>query len=239
MRPSHRFRLAYRPGMTLIAEDVLLLLLHDDKGRPVASHVPTVLGGALLVELALAGTVEVAERTGVWRSAKVRTTSAPPPADPLLARAHRTVADRQRSAQDLVGRLGKGAVDELAERLAGRGILRREQGRMLGLVPVTRWPTADPSREEEVRRELTAVLVQGAEPSQRTAAIVGLLAAAGQAHKVVDHQGLGAGAVKKRAKQVADGDWAAKAVKDAIAAANAAVNAGIVAATAGVAASGG
>ena len=41
--------------------------------------------------------------------------------------------------------------------------------------------------------------------------------------------------VKKRAKQVADGQWAAKAVKDAIAAATAATMAAMTAATAGAA----
>ena len=56
------------------------------------------------------------------------------------------------------------------------------------------------------------------------------------AHKVVDREGLSGGQVKKRAKEVADGDWAAKAVKDAIAAAQAAVTAAVVATTASTAA---
>ncbi len=59
------------------------------------------------------------------------------------------------------------------------------------------------------------------------------------AHKVVDREGLPARQLKSRAKEVADGDWAAKAVKDAIAAAQAAVAAATVAATASAAATSG
>ena len=68
-----------------------------------------------------------------------------------------------------------------------------------------------------------------------TAALVALLAAIDRAHKVVDHEGLSSREVRRRAKQIAEGAWAAKAVRDAIAAATAAT-AGAVAATAGAAA---
>jgi hypothetical protein len=48
---------------------------------------------------------------------------------------------------------------------------------------------------------------------------------------VVDREGLPARELKKRAKEIAEGDWAAKAVRDAVSAAQAAVAAGAVAAT--------
>lgn len=75
------------------------------------------------------------------------------------------------------------------------------------------------------------VLVEGADPDPRTGALVALLHAVDRAHKTVPHEGLGAGQVRERAKQVAEGDWAAKAVQDAIAAAMAATMAAVTAAT--------
>lgn len=217
---------------TLIAEDLLLLLLDDDNGKLTLTAYPqTVLGGALLVELATTGSVEVEEKTSLWRSAKVRPTGELP-ADPVLRTAYDVVAAKPRSAQDLVDRLGKGAKEQLAARLADRGILERRDDRILGVFPRTRWPAADTSHEREVRQRLDAVLVVGVEPDERTGALVALLSAIDKPHKVVDHRGLSAGEVRKRAKRIAEGDWAAKAVRDAIAASTAAVTAAVTASAA-------
>ena len=50
---------------TLIAEDLVLLLLDDESGKLTnTSHLDTGIGGALLVELALAETVTVVEGIG-------------------------------------------------------------------------------------------------------------------------------------------------------------------------------
>jgi len=216
---------------TLIADDLLLLLLDDEKGTPTSSYLDTVLGGALLLELALAEAVDVREKTSIWSSAKVVARPGAAVDDPVLQDALATVAERERSASDLVGRLGKGAKDVLAERLAERGVLARHDDRVLGLFPRTRWLPADAAHEQELRRALTAVLVQGAEPDQRTGALAALLSAVDKAPAAVDHPGVPAREVRRRAKQVAEGAWAAKAVQDAIAASTAAIMAGVTAAT--------
>jgi hypothetical protein len=120
----------------------------------------------------------------------------------------------------------------LCERLAASGLLQRQDGRVLGLFPRTRWLAADTAHEVEVRRRLTAVLVQGIEPDPRTGALVALLASVDKAPASVDHDGIPKRDVRWRAKEVAEGAWAADAVKDAIAASTAAVMAGVTAATA-------
>ena len=114
--------------------------------------------------------------------------------------------------------------------MAERGILERKESRLFGLLPRTRWPAVDRTHEQEVRRTLESVLVQYTTPDDRTGVLVAVLAAIDKAHKVV--HGLSNREVKKRAKEVADGDWAAKAVKDAIAETYTAI-AAVVAATAG------
>lgn len=221
--------------MTLIAEDLLLLLLDDVKGTVSAwGGTDAVLGGAVLAELAVAGLVTVEEKKSAWRTAKVHAAGSPPAdLDPVLAEALATIAEKERSASDLVGRIGKGLEERLATGLAERGVLERKEGKVLGLFPRTTWPAADTAREDEVRAAITACLVHGATPDERTGALVALLAAIDQAHHAVTP---GTEARKKdlesRAKEIADGQWAAKAVKDAVDAATAAMVGAVVASTA-------
>ena len=227
--------------MTSLAEDLLLLLLDDERGTLPGQHCDLALGGAVLADLALHGAVTVPGKTRVWRTARVRAVPGAAPDDPVLRDALALVARRERSAEDLVRRIGRGPrprlVDRLGDRLAEQGILRRVDERVWGLVPRTRWPVLETAHEERLRRALTATLVSGAEPDQRTAALVGLLAAVNRAHRSVDHDGLSNREVRQRARQVAEGDWAAKAVRDAVraatAAASAAASGGAVAAGSG------
>lgn len=198
--------------MTLIAEDLLLLLLDDDSGKLTGTYYPdTLLGGALLVELALTGAVEV--RAG----ATVVATGAPPQ-DPQLRAAYDVVAAEPRPAPDLLDQLGEQAHRPLADRLVERGILERVDGKVLGLFRTTRWPTADAAHEREVRRALSTAVVRGVTPDARTAALVALLSAADAVHRVVDHEGLPARELRERARAIAEGAWAAQAVQDAISA---------------------
>jgi hypothetical protein len=223
---------------TLIAEDLLLLLLEDDTGKLTNStHLDVGIGGALLVELALAGSVGVVKGSGIWARSKVIPTG-PAPSDPVLAEAMGLVSQQERSAQDLVSRLGRRRRDPLLEGLAAKGILERRQDKVMGLFPRTRWPSVDSLHEADVRRQLGDALVRGVQPRERTAALIALLSALGLAHKVVDREGMSAGEVKSRAKVIAEGDWAARAVRDAVVAAQAAVTAGVMVATTAGATSG-
>ena len=221
--------------MTLIAEDLLLLLLDDRKGTVSTwGKTDAVLGGAVLAELAVTGLVTVDEHKSIWRTDKVHAAeSAPADLDPVLADALSEIAAKDRKASTLVTRIGKGLEARLAAGLAERGILERKDGKLLGLFPRTTWPTADSSHEDDVRRTLTACLVDGAQPDERTGALIALLAAIDQAHSAVT---AGTTAKKKElekaAKQIAEGQWAAKAVKDAVDAATAAMVGAVVASTA-------
>ncbi|GGD16561.1 GOLPH3/VPS74 family protein [Nocardioides daphniae] len=227
---------------TLIAEDLLLLLMDDEKGRlAAASYAQPLFGGALLAELALDGAVEVEEKRGMWHTAKVHAVH--PPAggaapDPLLARAWEVVAEKPRTAQGLVDRLGRGVRKELQDRLVARGILERRETKILGLFPSTTWPAVDVQHEQQVRASLRDCLVIGLMPTPRTAALVALLAAVDQAYKVLapgdltSQRGeLSPREVKRRAKAITEGDWAAKAVRDAVAASQAAISTAVMVST--------
>lgn len=222
---------------TLIAEDLLLLLLDDEKGTLAQSDkIQPVLGGALLVELALAERIEVTEKAHSWSTAKVQVIDGPAPDDPLLVAAIAQVDEKPRSAQDLVNRLGKGTKERLLARLEERGLVHPVKGTVLGVFRRTTWPAADRTHEDAVRRLIQGPLVNGTSADARTSALISLLHAIGHAHKVVDRGDVPAREIKARAKEIAEGDWAAKAVKDAVVAAQAAMAAAMVAISSGAAA---
>ncbi len=207
--------------MTLIAEDLLLLLLDDQSGKPNTGHLDLALGGAVLVDLALDGLVEVASHGSLLGSAKLRRAPGAMAGDRILAGALAAVAENK-PAQKLVVRVGKGLLDPLAERQRRRGVLDRREEKVLGLVTRTRWPSRDPSRKEAIRRGLVVILVQGGRPDARSAALIGLLLAVHRLHRTVSHPDASARSVKKRAKEVAEESWASPTIKDAVAVATAA-----------------
>lgn len=223
---------------TLIAEDVLLMLL-DDSGAFVSSdNRKPALAGAVLAELALTGAVEIETEKGLWKRTKVVVEDPTMVTDPVLVEALGDIDVKKRTAQDLVNRLGKELPDQLCARLVERGVLRREDSKMLGLIPRTRWPLADARYKSALRASLHRALIEGEDPDERTATVIAVLVAAEVLPKVVDRGSMSKKELKKRADTIAEGGWATEAVRKAIQAAQAAVMAGITAATAGAAAAG-
>lgn len=208
----------------LIAEDLLLLLLDDEKGTTpglwVDIRVP--LGAAVLAELALDAAVDLAPKTSAWSTPRVRATGTPVD-DDVLADALRIVGEKPRTAVDLAGRVGDGLKTRLAERLAARGLLERHDDRVLGLFSRTRWPALASTREAEVRSRLTELVTQGAVADPRTVALAGILHALDRLTPTLGLKGAAARDAKRRVKALAEADWAAKAVRDAVSAAVSAV----------------
>jgi hypothetical protein len=152
--------------------------------------------------------------------------------DEVLAGALAIVAEKPRSADDLASRVGKDLKERLGDRLVAQGVLERRDARVLGLFPRTRWPARSVTREAEVRRRLEDVVVRGAAPDERTAALAGILQALDRLAPTLGLTGAEARDAKRRVKELAEGDWAAKVVRDAVQAAIvAATTAGSVAAT--------
>lgn len=218
---------------TLIAEDVLLLVL-DRSGAftPSSEKRKPALAGAVLAELALVGAVEIETEGGLWKRTAVVVANRAAVSDPLLLGALDVIAEKKRSPKDVVNRLGRRLPEQLSSRLADRGILRRDESRILGVFPRTRWPAADSGPGDALRADVRRVLLEGGQPDARIATLIAVLAAADILHKVL---GLGSRSkreLKQRAEEIAAGGWATEAVRKAIEAAQAAVMAGITAATA-------
>jgi hypothetical protein len=88
-----------------------------------------------------------------------------------------------------------------------------ERPRLLGVLPVTTWPAADPGPGKELRGRVAAVLRDGAQADQHLALLISLVHAVKAEHKIVE------GArrqLRARAAEVAEGDWAGQAVCKAV-----------------------
>jgi len=216
----------------LIAEDLLLLLTDDATGKLVlpGAQVDVALGGANLIELTLA------KRVGLDDRSRVVVVDASSAGDPILDGALEIIGGRQgKKPKAVVEALGKNLRTTLYRRLVGEGVLRAEEKKVLGMFPVHRWPTARAEHEEQVRAELTQVLVQRTTPDSRTAALVALLHALKAEQRVVDPEehGLTRKELQTRAKEISTGDWASEAVRQAIDAMQAALAASAAAASTG------
>jgi hypothetical protein len=219
----------------LLAEDLLLLLTDDDTGRLLvsASEADVALGGARLIELTIEGRVDLTGE-GEGRKGRLVVPDRTRLDDPLLDEALDVVAAREGKKPDTVVQpLGKKLRDRLYLRLAEQGVLRSERGKVLGVFPTQRWPTADAAHERQLRVELEQALLTGLQPRERVAALVSLLHALRAVHKVVrpkDH-GLSKRDLDRRAKEIAEGDWGSAAVRKAVDAMTAATTAAVAAAT--------
>jgi Golgi phosphoprotein 3 (GPP34) len=207
----------------LIAEDLLLLLLltDDRTGKLVApsNQVDVALGGALLIELALAQRVEITAESGTVRKGRLIVTDTSPTSDGLLDEALTKLAARQgKKPKDVVAALGKGLRGRLQTRLAEGGLLREESGKMLGIFPSHHWPATDAAHENSVRVALIDALRAGATDGDRVGALISLLHALKRVEKVVDPNTVGVTKreLKANAKQIAEGNWASEAVRGAI-----------------------
>ena len=205
----------------LLAEDLLLLVTDDASGRlsAPADRVNAGLGGANLVELTLRNKVDLTGEQDPGRPGRIIVRDPSPPGDAILDTALQTVTAYQGKRPSTVIRpLSKNLRRTLYERLAGHGVVRAENSRILGVFAVRRWPAHDGSREAEVRRLMTQALVQQVAPDTRTAALIALVHAVGCVDKIVDprQHGLSKRELRARAKKIADGNWASAAVRKAI-----------------------
>lgn len=217
----------------LIAEDLLLLLYDDETGKPITGSpgLDYSLAGAVLIELTLLGKLDITGPGDSGKAGRLKVVDDLPTGDPILdERLAYVVGKPGKRPKDQIGRLSKHLRDQLLARLDERGVLQASDGKVLGLFPVTRWPAKDARHEAEVRAALDSALKVGTTPNERTGALIALLSALNVVPKVVT-DAVDKKALKERAKQLADSDWAADAVKKAVTEMQAAVTATIIVAS--------
>ena len=217
----------------LIAEDLLLLLYDDETGKPITGSpgLDYALAGAVLIELTLLGKIDITVAGDGAKPGRLKVLDPSPTGDAVLDERLAFIAGKPgKRPKDQIGRLSKKLRDQLLGQLAARGVLEADQGRVLGLFPVTRWPAKDARHEAQVRAALESVLKVGTTPDERTGALVALLSALNVVPKVVT-DAVDKKALKQRAKQLAESDWASDAVKKAVTEMQAAVTTTIIVAS--------
>lgn len=162
-------------------EEILLLLLDDETGKPVGLPGPAgdlALAGAILMELALAGRID----TDLDRLVLVQQR---PTGDALLdgVLARLAAGGVERASrwwiQD-IAKSGPALRTQVLERLVDGGVLRRIEDRFLWVFPERRYPKATGRAETaEVRRRLRGVLLEADIPDPRDALLIGLARSAG------------------------------------------------------------
>lgn len=220
-----------------VAAEFLLLALDDESGRfrIDGTKLKAAVAGAALLDLTLDGALRMAvEGDPVKPGRLVRTTQAVQ--SPVLAE----IADlgHGRKPKDVVSRVGgasawkdrSGALkDGLLAGLAQEGVLRHDAGKVLGLFPTNAWPLDRPEVEREITQRVRGVVVDGQEPDERTAALVGLCQAVDLLPKLLPD--VPKSQVRRRGKEVAEGEWGAAAVSKALQEVQAVIMASVTAAT--------
>ena len=211
-----------------LPEEFVLLAYRDD-GTPLTdgTHLDNGLGGALLLELALAEKVDVVDK-------KVVVLDAGPTGDPLVDSALRQVAEDEKGRKPghWISKFAKGARDRVLDQLVAEGVVRPEKDKVLWVFPRTRYPAAhgvEPVAETEARQRMTGAVSGDGPVEPRTAALCALVAATDLDKKVFAD--LDRRQVKDRLKEISEGAWAAAAVKKSIEEIQAAVMVSIIAAT--------
>lgn len=156
----------------LLCEELLLLGLDDESGKPSWSFDASTLNAALLLDLTTTGCVR-------FEDSKVLVTDHFPQ-HPLLRAAQEVIAKdkKVRSVSHWHTMLPYSLKDlpkRAAERLVADGVLGEREDKVLGLFRTTRFPETDPGPERALRARLHAILVGGAEPDDHDTVLVTLL----------------------------------------------------------------
>jgi hypothetical protein len=144
-----------------MAEDLLLLVTDDASGRlsAPAAQVDAGLGGANLVELTLRNKVDLSGEGDQGKPGRIIVRDPSPAGDAVLdAALEIIIAHQGKKPSTVIRPLSKNLRQSLYQRLADGGVVRAEQGRILGVFPTHRWPAQDASHEAEVRRLVTQPL---------------------------------------------------------------------------------
>ncbi|MEV4625741.1 GPP34 family phosphoprotein [Micromonospora sp. NPDC049523] len=201
--------------MPALAEDLMQLLLDDDTGRSIVDHtrLDLAIAGAVLLELVQVGRVSPAGPDDDAKPGYTVVRDASPTGDPVLDEALSRLVHRPLKFRKATEVLVKGVRVAVLDRLVERGLLRRDETKVLGIFRVKTWPAADAAHEAEVRARLEAALLHGEAPGERTAAIVALLQAIDTVPKLVrgDRAQLTA-----RADEIVAGDLVNQAVRQAV-----------------------
>lgn len=199
-----------RSDAPTLVEDLLLLLFQPTSGTVAGENTLFyVLGGAVLADLALGGHLSTTDR------GRVSSVADHPPTDDLLRSAWNYLAEKPRGVQTALAAIGPPLRGPVLERLIARGDIDQQPRKVLGLFRTTALRDGRTERRARLLADVRRVLVDGAEPQARVAALAALLSASGtlpQFHREIPWTS----PVITRAKELEQGDWGADAAGAAV-----------------------
>ncbi|SIS39787.1 GOLPH3/VPS74 family protein [Salimicrobium flavidum] len=215
--------------MFTIADELLLLALHNKKGSVVSRATSSLnfgLAGAFISELALKERVEVNGKRLVVKDST-------PVEDPFLNDIFEQIKNskKNRKIRTWVEKFGHRMKDRrkgMSHRLAEQGILEEKQKDFLGVFKWNIYPSRDYSYEQEIRTRLTEALKTPESLDDRTLVLLSLIGACDIVKEVFPKEE--AKEKKKQIKQWTKQNPYGKAVNDTVHATNNAVYAAIGAA---------
>jgi hypothetical protein len=204
----------------LLAEDLLLLVPDDAIGRlsGLPAQVDAGLAGANLIELALMYKVDLSREGDEGKPGRIIVRDRSPAGDEVLDTALGIVIAHQgKKPIAVIKPLSENLRRTLYRRLADSGMIRAEQGRVLGVLPTRRW-IPDGRHEAEMSQLMTQALVEQKAPDTRIAALIALVHALKCEQKIVDPRryGLSGRNLRARAEAIAKSDWAPQPIRKAI-----------------------
>ena len=204
-------------------EEILLLALDDEKGTTnLGGFFANAMGGAILAELAMNGSIAIADDKGK----KVKVLQRGRLDDPILAECLALVADakKPKKAKEWVMKFAglKDLKNRAARQLVTKGVLTEETGSVMKIFKRTIYPEVDGGPEKDLRERMKkAIFTSTMELEARTVIIVALAQAANMLNGIFPKKKLKER--KKRLEKLTSGQLAGKATKEAVEAIQAAI----------------
>jgi len=158
-----------------LLEEYLLIALDDSKGQFVidSTHLHYGFAGAVLLELALREKVSI---SGEY----VRVNDSSAVTEVALNKALEYIEEKAKSTRvkDVINGLAKQANDlkqDVLQRLINKGILKKEEHKILWLIPNNKYPASDMTPENKVRERIKAVMLYGAKSEPRDIMLLSLI----------------------------------------------------------------
>ncbi|MHA2248122.1 MAG: GOLPH3/VPS74 family protein [Candidatus Hodarchaeales archaeon] len=199
----------------MIAEDLLLLALHDKKGGKESGIQALEYGlpGALIVDLRLKNRIELKED-------KIVVIDRQSTGNELLDEALQLIAEseKERKAKYWIQEITikiKNLQTRLSDRLVAEGILIKRKEKFLGIFTRYRYPSINPNHEVEIREEIHSILLHDKEPDERIALLISLISACKILPLIFPNKSERKIA-KKRAEAIISSDIIGKSIKETI-----------------------
>ncbi len=160
----------FLPERESIAEDVLLLALHDERGTTSLheKRLRAALAAATAMDLLVSGKIATMDGHVIVTD---RTPTNDPARDYAL-HAIGTATTRMPLSRcgDLIAAAMPDIMPRLCDQLVARGVVERHPHRILSVIPATdRYPARDGRMEQNLRNRIREVALHGKEPDTRTA----------------------------------------------------------------------